>query len=131
MRQPDVGRRGAFDADRVRVPGRAVHVELQRARGIRRNRVGVRRRREARNRHEQILVVAVRRHRQLFERPRVQLAPDLGTIRLQRDRLRADVDGFADGIDLQSRIDAHGVLMLTATFRRVTGWNPLKLIDTV
>ena len=109
VRQPDVRRRRPFDAHGVRVPRRAVHVELQRARRVGGDRVRVRRRREAWNGDEEVLIVAVRRHGQLFERSRGQLRLDLGAIRLQRGGLRAHVDRLARGVDLQLRVDAHDV----------------------
>ena len=63
VRQPDVRRAHAVDADVVRAAGRAIHVEHQRARRIRRDRVRFGRRREAGQHPEQRLIVPVQGRR--------------------------------------------------------------------
>ena len=106
VRQPDIGRADAVDADVVRAAAGAVDVEDQRARRIGRHRVRFRRRREPRQRAEQVLVVAVDRHRQVDELVGFQLGAHLGAIRLQQGRLAGDRHRFGELSDLQLRIGA-------------------------
>ena len=106
VRQPDVGRADAVDADVVRAAARAVDVEHQRARGIGRHRVRLRRRREPGQHAEEVLVVAVHRHRQVDEVVGLQLGAHFGAVRLQQGRLAGDRHRFGELANLQLGIGA-------------------------
>ena len=67
VRQPQIVRDGAFDADRIRIARRAVRAEREPARRVHRDGMHVLGRRDARNGDEQILIIAADRHRQIFE----------------------------------------------------------------
>ena len=106
VRQPDVGRADAVDADVVRAAARAVHVEDERARGIGRHRVRFRRRREPGQHAEQVLVVAVDRDRQVDELLGLQLGAHFGAVRLQQGGLAGDGHRLGELADLQLGIGA-------------------------
>ena len=107
VRQPQVVRNGAFDANGVGVAGRAVRAERQTARRVDGHRVHVLRRRDARDGDEQTLIVASDRHGQILELRRRYVGADVGAIGLQH----GDAGGHRHGVrhltDLESGADAH------------------------
>ena len=106
MRQPDVGRAHAVDADVVRAAAGAVDVEHERTRGVRRHRVRFGRRRESRQHPEQVLVVAVQRHRKVHQLGLLQLCPHLGPFGLEQRALGRHHHRLRQLTDFERRIDA-------------------------
>ena len=111
VRQPQVVRDRAFDADGVGVLGGAAGAEDQAAGGVDRDRVHVLRRRHARDHHEQVLVVAADRHRQVRELLRRDLRAHVGAIGLQDLPLGADGDRVGERADDEHRADARHVVL--------------------
>ena len=100
MRQPDVGGAHPVDPDVIGAAAGAVDVEHQRARRVGRHRVRLRRRREARQHAEQVLIVPIHRDREIHQFPRLQLRAHLGAFGLQQRTLGRDGDRFTQLADL-------------------------------
>ena len=110
MRQPDVGRAHAVDADVVRAAARAVDVEHERPRRVGRHRVRLRRRSESGQDAEHVLIVPVEGYRQIHQLPRLQLGSHLGAVRLEHRRIGRDGDVLADLPDLHRGVDSCDVV---------------------
>ena len=106
VRQPQVVRDRAFDADRVGVPRRAVRAEDQAARRVDGDRMHVLRRRDAGHGDEQVLIVAPDRHRQILELLRRDVGAHVGAVGLQHRRGRRDGDRVGELPDRELAADA-------------------------
>ena len=107
VRQPEVVRDRALDADRVRVARRAVRAERQAARRVDRHRVHVLGRRDAGHGDEQVLIVAADRHRQVLELHRRDVGAHFGAVGLQDRRARRDGHRFGELSHFELAADAH------------------------
>ena len=110
VRQPDVGRAHAVDADVVRAAARAVDVEHEGTRRVGRHRVRLRRWSESGQDAKHVLIVPVEGYRQIHQLPRLQLGSDLGAVRLEHRRIGRDGDVLAELPDLHRGVDSCDVV---------------------
>ena len=104
LRHPDVVLAHAVNAHIVAVAAGAVHVELKRARRVRRHGVGADRRVEAGHRPEQLFEIVPRRHGHIFDGRRRQVVVDVGGLSLQQVSGGVDFDGLGHGAELQDGV---------------------------
>ena len=107
VREPEIVRDRPLDPDRVRVAGRAIRAEGEAARRVDRHRVHVLGRRDARDRDEQVLIVAADGHRQVLELHGRDVGAHFRAVGLQDRRGRRDGHGFGDLSDFELAADAH------------------------
>ena len=117
VRQPEIVRDRPLDADRVRVACRAVRAERKAARGVDRHRVHVLGRRDARDRDEQVLIVAADRHRQVLELHRRDVGAHFGAVGLQDRRGRRNGHPFGNLSHLELGADAHDAVFRNSHVR--------------